>query len=194
MLALIVTMGTIVSLPLEPFCVCSEELVGQFVIDFSAAYLITLATALASNLILPQLKIKLDERITFVVMCAIIGVSSGLASGHATVMTSLITICVAVLLPLAYAIPVVRKKQQEWIVTLVYDGISVVCGITTMVTGGTETKESFRYGGTALVASLANVIMLLVQKYCTTKVVAQRIINLAGLIACLMTSFAWGLM
>lgn len=109
-LALIVSLGTVASLPLEPFCVCSEHPIGQFVLDFSSAYLIALATALSSNTILPQMKVKLDERITFVVLCAIVGVSSGLASGRATVMTSLITICVAVLLPLVFAIPAIRKR------------------------------------------------------------------------------------
>ena len=105
-----VSLGAVASLPLEPFCVCAEQPLGQFILDFSTAYLIILATALASNTILPQMKIKLDERITLVVLCAIVGVSSGLASGHATVMTSLITICVAILLPLVFALPVIRKR------------------------------------------------------------------------------------
>ena len=109
-LALIVSLGSVISLPLDPFCVCSEQPLGLFIFDLSTAYLISLAVALAFNVILPQMKIKLDERITLIVLCAIVGVSSGLASGRATVMTSLITVCVAVLLPLVFAIPAIRKR------------------------------------------------------------------------------------
>lgn len=73
-----------------------------------------------------------------------------------------------------------------------YDGISVICAVITLILGNSKTSTFYKYAGTALVASLINLVMLLVQKYCTTKVMAQRATNLAGLVVGLFTSFAWG--
>ena len=73
-----------------------------------------------------------------------------------------------------------------------YDSLSIVCAVITLVLGGSKPSAFYKYAGSALVASTVNLVMLLVQKYCTTKGVAQRITNLVGLVIGVFTLFAWG--